>query len=244
MIHISADAFQLDFFRCDENPLCLWFTYSHLSNLCFLKISRGYLRKRGGSVISGATFKGGCVEEPECFPPYVSFRHQCLYFPEQVLSAGSARSFCRDSGGVLPYDFLGYFGDDEIGDLWHWVNYSLEDGKCWACRPSKWGEGVRTVSCGERLRVACQRKRAFPLPIPPRPKIYTPERKPISDGRSVGRIIAGEKFPKIFCNLGKCWKRQRLLMKVYNMRRESISRRLLRRQPTNPYLGLLNQYMI
>ena len=60
--------------RCRDNPLCLWFTFEAHSNLCFLKSTRGFLRRRsavtldnrqgggGGLFTSGATFEDGCVK--------------------------------------------------------------------------------------------------------------------------------------------------------------------------------------
>ena len=61
--------------RCDDNPLCLWFTFEAHSKLCFLKSTRGFLRRRsavsiinsqglqgGGLFTSGATFEDGCVK--------------------------------------------------------------------------------------------------------------------------------------------------------------------------------------
>ena len=49
--------------RCGANPLCLWFTFEAQSKLCFLKATRGFLRRRsGGLFTSGATFEDGCVK--------------------------------------------------------------------------------------------------------------------------------------------------------------------------------------
>merc|ERR1719278_1178886 len=44
--------------RCGANPLCLWFTFEAQSKLCFLKATRGFLRRRSGGIFtSGATFE-------------------------------------------------------------------------------------------------------------------------------------------------------------------------------------------
>ena len=61
--------------KCRDNPLCLWFTFEAQSKLCFLKSTRGFLRRRsvvsiinsqalhgGGLFTSGATFEDGCVK--------------------------------------------------------------------------------------------------------------------------------------------------------------------------------------
>ena len=67
--------------RCRDNPLCLWFTFEAESKLCFMKSSRGFLRRRSEVIItrtthryrafqsvagvtftSGATFEDGCVK--------------------------------------------------------------------------------------------------------------------------------------------------------------------------------------
>ena len=60
--------------KCRDNPLCLWFTFEAQSKLCYLKSTRGFLRRRSGVTIinsqggvgglftSGATFESGCVQ--------------------------------------------------------------------------------------------------------------------------------------------------------------------------------------
>ena len=96
-----------------------------------------------------------------------------LQQPRRTLK--DSRQLCRDYGGFLPYEYSGFQGSSRLGNLWHWVNYGPEEGnRCWACRPGRWGEGVRSFSCDENLNFACERKREFPLPIPPRPDIYGP----------------------------------------------------------------------
>ena len=138
-------------------------------------MSRGYLRKRKRGFFSGATFPEGCFPDPPCLPPYKAYRHQCLFFPDIQVPLGSGRRICKEVGGFLPYDFLGYFGEDSIGDLWHWLNFPPKDGECLACRPSRWSEGVTEVPCEVKRRIACERKRVFPLSVPRRPLLFRRE---------------------------------------------------------------------
>ena len=80
---------------------------------------------------------------------------------------------CDELGGFLPHDYSGYSGVGGFGDQWHWVGYGANDNNCWACRPSRWREGVRAFPCNTPLPFGCQRRRAYPLPFPRRrPKIY------------------------------------------------------------------------
>ena len=179
---------------------------------------------------------GGCAKDPPCLPPYTSYRHQCLHFSQTPLTVAAARQFCQDRGGFLPYDFLGFWGEEEVGELWHWVNYAPEEGRCGGCRPGRWGEGVRPVSCQDTLRVACQRKRAFPLPRPPRPRTFLSATDQISNTILYSRPII--RAPGDLCSGGKCFSREKLLLKLISLQREK-ARRQRRRHSSNPYLTIL-----
>ena len=172
--------------RCEDNPGCTWFTYDSKTELCYLKSGRGYLRNRTDGFTSGATFRDGCNQDPACTLPYSYHSHQCMYLSDRYQpwdrtgqdgrrGLQDSRQLCRQYGGFLPYQYSGFQGSSSLGNLWHWVNYGPEEGgQCWACRPGRWGEGVRAFSCQENLHFACERNREFPLPVPPRPDIYDP----------------------------------------------------------------------
>ena len=172
--------------RCEDNPGCSWFTYDSQTELCYLKSGRGYLRNRTDGFTSGATFRDGCNQDPACTLPYSYHSYQCMYFssshqPWDKTGQDTRRGFqdsrqlCAEYGGFLPYQYTGFQGSSSLGDLWHWVNYGPgQGGTCWACRPGRWGEGVKEFSCEENLHFACERKRAHPQPIPPRPGNYEP----------------------------------------------------------------------
>jgi len=187
------------FNRCDENPGCTWYTYDTKKDLCYLKDRRGYMRNRTDGFISGATFRDGCNEDPYCDTPYSYHRQQCLFFSEQYhpwspsladarRNLNHSRELCKELGGFMPYDFSGYRGGSVLGDRWHWVGYGADDTQCWACRPGRWGEGVRAFPCTDTLPFACQRNTAFPLPLPrTRPKVYIPQPGGCRRGRGCGR---------------------------------------------------------
>ena len=79
----------------------------------------------------------------------------------------------------MPYDYSGYSGGGGLSDDWHWVGHGADDTQCWACRPSQWTRGVRAFPCDANLSFGCERRRAFPLPLPARrPSIYR-ERRPV-----------------------------------------------------------------
>ena len=174
--------------RCDENPGCKWYTYDDREGLCYLKSGRGYKRDRKDGFTSGATFRDGCNEDPQCDSPYRSYRHQCFFFSSEYhpwspsladarRNLNHTKELCKEFGGFLPYDFAGYSGGSAIGNAWHWVNYGPEEGQCWAGRPGRWTEGVRAFSCSDKLPFACQRRRAFPLPAQARPQVYIGPRR-------------------------------------------------------------------
>lgn len=187
------------FNRCEENPACTWYTYDTKKDLCYLKDKRGYMRNRTDGFISGATFRDGCNEDPYCDSPYSYYRQQCLFFSEQYhpwspsladarRNLNHSRELCKELGGFIPHDFSGYSGGAALGDRWHWVGYGADDTRCWACRPGRWGEGVRAFPCSDSLPFACQRNTAFPLPFPrTRPKIYSPAPVGCRRGRACGR---------------------------------------------------------
>ena len=142
------------------------------------------MRNRTDGFISGATFRDGCNEDPHCETPYSYNRQQCLFFSEQHhpwspsladarRNLNHSRELCKEFGGFIPHDFSGYSGRSALGDRWHWVGHGADDSQCWACRPARWGEGVRAFPCTDSLSFACQRNRAFPLALPrARPGIY------------------------------------------------------------------------
>ena len=144
------------------------------------------MRNRTDGFTSGATFRDGCNQDPACTLPYSYYGHQCMYFSDQYQpwdrtlqdarrGLQDSRRLCSEYGGFLPYDYSGFQGSSRVGNLWHWVNYGPEEGgRCWACRPGRWGEGVREFSCKDNLNFACERNREFPIPIPPRPDTYDP----------------------------------------------------------------------
>jgi len=181
-IRLDRDDADECFNRCDENPRCEWYTYDTREDLCYLKSGRGYLRNRTDGFVSGATFRDGCNEDPFCDKPYNFYGHQCLLFSNDYWDASIAdvrrninnsREVCDELGGFLPHDYSGYSGVGGFGDQWHWVGYGANDNNCWACRPSRWREGVRAFPCNTPLPFGCQRRRAYPLPFPRRrPKIY------------------------------------------------------------------------
>merc|ERR1711892_54822 len=185
-IKIDRDTATECFNRCDENPACKWYTYDTKKDLCYLKDRRGYMRNRTDGFVSGATFRDGCNEDPYCETPYSYNRQQCLFFSEQHhpwspsladarRNLNHSRELCKEFGGFIPHDFSGYSGGSSLGDRWHWVGYGADDSQCWACRPARWGEGVRAFPCTDSLSFACQRNRAFPLALPrARPSIYNP----------------------------------------------------------------------
>eukprot|EP00090_Calanus_glacialis_P014339 TRINITY_DN2312_c0_g1_i2.p1 TRINITY_DN2312_c0_g1~~TRINITY_DN2312_c0_g1_i2.p1 ORF type:complete len:330 (-),score=69.34 TRINITY_DN2312_c0_g1_i2:58-1047(-) len=174
------------FSRCDENPGCKWYTYDTKKELCYLKSGRGYMRNRTDGFISGATFRDGCNEDPYCDTPYSYNRQQCLFFSEQHhpwspsladarRNLNNSRELCKEFGGFIPNDFSGYSGGSSLGDRWHWVGYGADDSQCWACRPGRWGEGVRAFPCTDSHSFACERRRAYSLPLPrSRPRVYQP----------------------------------------------------------------------
>lgn len=181
-IRLDRDDADECFNRCEENPRCEWYTYDTREDLCYLKSGRGYLRNRTDGFVSGATFRDGCNEDPYCDTPYHYYGHQCMFFSNDYWDASIAdvrrninnsREVCNELGGFLPYDYSGYSGRGGYGDEWHWVGYGADDNRCWACRPSRWRDGVRAFPCDTNLSFGCQRRRAFPLPVPRRrPKIY------------------------------------------------------------------------
>jgi len=126
-----------------------------------------------------------------------------------------SREICKELGGALPYDFYGFNGDREIGTQWHWLNFAQEDGNCWACRPGRWSEGVRGFPCSKSLPFACQRRRAYPIPIPRRPSIYNPT--PTIDRP---RVTCGS-----FCNQLKAAQRRKAILRRRLQRRRMILRR-------------------
>ena len=113
---------------------------------------------------------------------------------------------CSELGGFLPHDYSGYsaLSGYGYGDEWHWVGYGADETRyqdfladrlslechispqhppprCWACRPSRWREGVRAFPCSTPLSFGCQRRRAFPLPLPSaRPRVYRPRPRTVS----------------------------------------------------------------
>ena len=61
------------------------------------------------------------------------------------------------------------------------LNHQHHHPRCWACRPSRWREGVRAFPCSTPLSFGCQRRRAFPLPLPSaRPRVYRPRPRTVS----------------------------------------------------------------
>ena len=142
------------------------------------------MRNRTDGFISGATFRDGCTADPVCETPYAQYREQCLFFAEQYhpwspsladarRTLNDSRNICNDYGGFLPHGFSGFTGGSRLGDRWHWVGYGADDNQCWACRPGRWGEGVRAFPCSDSLSFACQRNTAFPLALPStRPRVY------------------------------------------------------------------------
>jgi len=211
-IKIDRDTADECFNRCDENPECKWYTYDTKEDLCYLKSGRGYLRNRTDGFISGATFRDGCNEDPFCEYPYSYYRQQCLFFSSQHHPWGPSladarrnlnhsRELCKEFGGFLPHDFSGVSGkfSNGLGDAWHWVGYGADDTQCWACRPGRWFEGVKAFPCSENLPFACQRRRAYALPLPrSRPRIYRRPRprsrpilRPVRRGGIFRRRISG-----------------------------------------------------
>ena len=192
-------------------------------DLCYLKSGRGYLRNRTDGFVSGATFRDGCNEDPFCDRPYSFYGHQCLLFSNNYWDASIAdvrrninnsrglysialdlnwnpiiSEVCEELGGFLPHDYSGYAGVGGFGDQWHWVGYGASDNSCWACRPSRWREGVRAFPCSTPLSFGCQRRRAFPLPLPRRrPKIYR-ERITFPDDDDVLDARLGPRFRNTF----------------------------------------------
>jgi len=181
-IELDRDTADECFNRCEENPRCQWYTYDEREDLCYLKSGRGYLRNRTDGFISGATFRDGCNQDPYCESPYNYYGHQCLFLSDDFhpwsVSLAEARrninntkEICNELGGFLPHDYSGFSGVG--GDDWHWVGYGATDNQCWACRPSRWRDGVRAFPCNTNLSFGCERRRAFALPFPRRrPKIY------------------------------------------------------------------------
>jgi len=171
--------------RCDNNPACYWFTFDTSENLCYLKSDRPLTRNRTDGFVSGATFRDGCTPDPACQTPYSYYDNQCMYFsynyqPWDASLADArrglddSRTLCRRYGGFLPYSYEGFRGRNTLyGDEWHWVNYGGSGKQCYACRPSRWGEGVRAFPCQDNLLFACQRDRAFSVAKPPRPPLCT-----------------------------------------------------------------------
>ena len=85
----------------------------------------------------------------------------------------SCPEICKELGGFLPHDYSGLAGGVGLSDDWHWVGHGADDIQCWACRPSRWSQGVRAFPCDTNLSFGCERRRAFPLPLPSRrPKVY------------------------------------------------------------------------
>lgn len=83
---------------------------------------------------------------------------------------------CNELGGFLPHDYSGFSGRASYGDEWHWVGYGADDQNCYACRPNSWRQGVRAFPCSTQLAFGCERRRAYPLPLPRRrPRIWTPQ---------------------------------------------------------------------
>jgi len=143
------------------------------------------MRNRTDGFISGATFRDGCNEDQYCETPYSHYRQQCLFFSEQFhpwspsladarRNLNHSRELCKEFGGFIPHDFSGYSGRAGLAERWHWVGYGADDTQCWACRPGRWGEGVRAFPCTDTLPFACQRNTAFPLAFPSsRPRVYS-----------------------------------------------------------------------
>merc|ERR1712117_286245 len=183
-VRLDRDDADECFNRCDENPRCTWYTFDTREDLCYLKSGRGYLRNRTDGFVSGATFRDGCNEDPYCDSPYSFYGHQCLLFSHDFFddvsiadvrrNINNSREICNEVGGFLPHDYSGYSaGVSRYGNDWHWVGYGANDNQCWACRPARWREGVRAFPCSTNLAFGCQRRRAYPLPLPRRrPKIY------------------------------------------------------------------------
>ena len=164
------------------------YTFEDKEGLCYLKFGRGYMRERKDGFISGATFRDGCNKDPSCESLYSSHRHQCFFFSSEHhpwspsvadvrRNLNHSKELCKEFGGFLPHDFAGYSGGAGTGNSWHWVNYGPEDGQCWAGRPGHWARGVRAFPCSDNLPFACQRRRAFPLPVPARPQVFVVERR-------------------------------------------------------------------
>ena len=142
------------------------------------------MRNRTDGFISGATFRDGCIADPNCETPYSYNRQQCLFFSEQHhpwspsladarRNLNNSRDTCGQFGGFIPNDFSGFSGSSLLGDRWHWVGYGADDSQCWGCRPGRWREGVRAFPCTDSLSFACERNRAYPLPLPrSRPRVY------------------------------------------------------------------------
>jgi len=183
-VELDRDTADECFNRCEENPRCQWYTYDEREDLCYLKSGRGYLRNRTDGFISGATFRDGCNQDPYCESPYNYYGHQCTFLsndfhPWSVSLAEARRNInntkeiCNELGGFLPHDYSGFSGVGGAADDWHWVGWGADDNQCWACRPSRWREGVRAFPCTTNLSFGCERRRAFPLPLPSRrPKVY------------------------------------------------------------------------
>jgi len=174
-VKLDRDSADQCFIRCDENPFCKWYTYDDTNKLCYLKDRRGYLsNSTDNRFTSGATFRDGCEPDPICRSPYsYHLHHWCFYNPERRGSFLNAIDICDSYGGHLPYSYEGYSSDSLLGDQWHWVNYGPDNGQCYACRPARWSQGVRRVSCDQRLHFACERRGLFPSPVPPRPDIIS-----------------------------------------------------------------------
>jgi len=149
-IKLDIDSAESCFARCDENPFCKWYTYDETDKLCFMKNSRGLLRRNTNKrFISGATFRDGCEDDgrSSCASPV-----HCLRFHHQPISHSRAGVFCHSQGGQLARSYEGY---SWAGDELHWVRFGNSIDACYACRPTKWSEVIQ-VPCEQELRFACQ----------------------------------------------------------------------------------------
>ena len=219
-------------FRCDENPFCKWYTYDDTDKLCYLKDRRGYLsNSTENRFTSGATFRDGCEPDPLCTSPFsYHLHHQCFFHPGARGSFLDAGDICDSYGGFLPYSYEGYQGDSLLGDQWHWLNYGGGADTCYACRPSRWSQGVRRVSCDQQMHFACERRRLFPSPVPPRPDIIDSDLLDDTSLRPLSNDVLDDNFVDIDIPFLADRKRRIKSRRRFNNQRRSFY--------PNPFLNL------